>query len=103
VVVREPVRRAGQQVRGGGGDDDQVGLLAEPHVRHLVHVGPDVGAHGLAGQGRPGGGADELEGSARGDDGDVVAGLGQPPEELDGLVGGDAAGHAEDDAAHGGA
>ncbi len=41
-VVGEAVRRLGQQVGGGGRDDDQVGLLPEAHVRHLVHVGPDV-------------------------------------------------------------
>ena len=58
-VVGQAVRGPGQQVGGGRGDDDQVGLLAEPDVRHLVDVGPDVGGDRLAGQRRPGGGADE--------------------------------------------
>ena len=39
-VVGEPVRGAGQQVGGGRGDDDEVGGLADPHVRHLVDVVP---------------------------------------------------------------
>ena len=35
-VVGQPVGGAGQQVGGGRGDDDEVGLAAEPDVRHLV-------------------------------------------------------------------
>ena len=42
-VVGEAVRGPGQQVGGGRGDEDEVGLLAEPDVRDLVDVVPDVG------------------------------------------------------------
>ena len=97
-VVGEAVGGLGQQVGGGGGDDDEVGRLADPHVRDGVDVVPGVGGGGLPGQGRPGGRADELQRARRRDDADVVAGLGQLPQQLDRLVGGDAARDAEDDA-----
>ena len=58
-VVGQPVRGLGEQVGGGRGDHDEVGGLADPHVRDLVHVVPDLGGDGLAGQRGPGGGADE--------------------------------------------
>ena len=81
-----------------GRDHDQVGRLADPDVRHLVDVGPDVGGDRLAGQRRPGGGADELQRGGGRDDGHVVAGLGEPAQQLAGLVGRDAAGDPENDA-----
>ena len=56
-VVGQPVRRLGQQVGRGGGDHDEVGGLADADVRDLVHVVPDLGRDGLAGQGGPGVGA----------------------------------------------
>ena len=59
-VVGQAVRGPGQQVGGGRGDDDEVGRLADPDVRDLVHVVPHLGGDRLAGQRRPGGGADEL-------------------------------------------
>ena len=72
--------------------------LADPHVRHLVDVVPDVGGDRVAGQRRPGRRADELAARrAVGHDPDVVAALGEQPEQLAGLVGGDAAADAEDD------
>ena len=42
-----------EQVGGRGRDHDQVGLLPDPHVRHLVHVGPHLGGDRLARRGRP--------------------------------------------------
>ena len=68
---------AGQQVGGRRGDDDEVGLLADPHVRHLVDVGPHVGGDGVARQRLEGGRADEVQRAGRGDDADVVPGLGE--------------------------
>ncbi len=59
-------------------------------------------ATGLPGQGRPGGRPDEAERCVRGHDGDVGAGLAQAAQDLAGLVGGNAAGHAEDDLRRGG-
>ena len=38
----------GQQVGGGRGDDDQVGLLADPDMRHLGDVGEHAGVHRVA-------------------------------------------------------
>ena len=99
-VVGQAMRGAGQQVGGGGRDHDELGLLAEPHVRDLVDVGPDVVGDGPAGQGSPGRGADEAQGRPGGDDGHLVTALGQLAEQLHRLVRRDASGDAQDDAAH---
>ena len=96
-VVGQPVRGLGHQVGGRRGHHDQVGVLADPDVRHLVDVAPHLGGDRLAGQRRPGRGADELERGRGRHDGDVVAGLGEPAQQLAGLVRRDPAGHAEDD------
>ena len=96
-VVGLAGRGAREQVGGRGGHDDEVGLLADPHVRNLGDVRPDVGVHRLAGQRRPGGLAHEVQGGCRRHDRHVVAGLGEQPQERAGLVRRDAPGHAEDD------
>ena len=59
-VVGQAVRGLGEQVGRGRRDHDQVGGLADRDVRHLVDVVPDLGGHRMAGQRRPGVGADEL-------------------------------------------
>ena len=94
-VVGEAGRRPGEQVGCGGGDDHQVGLLADPHVRDLVDVVPDLGRDRVPGQGRPGRGSDELQRSTGRHDADVVAALGEPPEQVGHLVGRDPAPDAE--------
>ncbi len=68
---------AGQQVRGGGRDDDEVGFLPDPDMRHLVDVVPNAGVTGLPGQRLEGRGADEPQRGLGGNDADVVAGLGE--------------------------
>ena len=60
-VVGQAVRRAGEQVGGRRCDHDHVGLLADVDVGHGVDVGPHVGGDGLARQGGPRRGADELQ------------------------------------------
>ena len=67
-VVGQAVRGLGQQVGGRRRDHDEVGLLPDPHVRHLVDVGPHVGGDRLARQRRPGGRADELQRGGGGHD-----------------------------------
>ena len=94
-VVGQAVGGLGQHVRGGRRDHDEVGLLPDPDVRHLVDVGPDVVADRLAGQRRPGGGAHEPQRGRGGHDRDVVPGLGEAPQQLAGLVGRDAAADAQ--------
>ena len=90
-VVGEAVGRPGEQVGGGGGDDDQVGGLPDPYVRHLVDIGPDLGGDGVPGERRPGRRADELKRRGGRYDPYVMAGLGQPPQQLARLVRGDPA------------
>ena len=51
----------GEQVRGSGRDDDEVGFLPDADVRHLVDVIPDAGVDGIAGQRLERGGADEAQ------------------------------------------
>lgn len=96
-VVREAVGGLGEHVGGGGGDDDEVGGLADADVRHLVDGLPHLGRDGVAGECGPGGLADEVEGRVGGDDPDVVAGLGEPAQQLTRLVGGDATADTQDD------
>ena len=96
-VVGQAVRGLGQQVGGRRRDHDQVGRLADPDVRDLVDVLPHLGGDRLAGQRRPGRGAHEVQRRSGGYDGDVVAGLGEPAQQLRGLVGRDASGDPEDD------
>lgn len=96
-VVGQSVGRLGEHVGGGRGDDDQVGVLADAHVRDLVDVVPDLGGDGVAGQGGPGGGAHEVQCGGGGDDPDIVPGLGESAQQLTGLVRGDAAADPQND------
>ena len=65
-----------------------IGVSGSSHSRVL---------HGLAGERRQGGGAEEVLGTLRHDRHDVGAGVDETPADLDGLVGSDAPGDAEDD------
>ena len=94
-VVGAAVRGPRQQVGRRRRDHDQVGLLAQLHVRHRRDVGEDPGVHGLAGERLERGGADELQRRRGGQHPHGVPGLGEPPQQLAGLVGGDAARHPE--------
>ena len=100
-VVGHAVRGLGHQVGRRRRDHDQVGGLPDPDVRHLVHVVPHLGGDGLAGQRGPRGGADEPQRRGGRDDGHVVTGLGEPPQQLAGLVRRDASGDPEDDGSQG--
>jgi len=97
-VVRAAGSGPGQQVGGGGGDEDQVGFLAEADVRHLVHAFPGGRRHRLAGQRGPRRRADKMQRIHGRHDPDLMPGFGKPPQELTGLIGGDPGTHAEDDA-----
>ena len=92
---------AGQQVGGGRGDDDEVGVLPDAHVRDLGDVGPDVGGDRVAGQRLEGGRADEVQRAGRRDDADVVPGLGERAQHEGGLVGGHSPAHTQHDRRHG--
>ena len=69
-VVGQAVRGLGQQVGGGRRDHDEVGRLADPDVRHLVHVVQTSVGDRLAGQGGPGRRADEAQRGRGGHDPD---------------------------------
>ena len=49
-IVGAAVRGSRHQVGGRRGDDDEIGVLAEAHMRHLRDVGEDTRVHGVAGQ-----------------------------------------------------
>ena len=97
-VTRDPRRVRAEHPGRRRRDHDQVGLLTQPGVRDGVGVVPQRCVRRLAGQGRERGGADEALGAAGEDGHDVGAGIDQAATDLDGLVGGDAPGDAEDHA-----
>src|SRR5262249_31777452 len=75
-VVGQAVRGPGEQVGGGRRDHHEVGVAAQLDVRYLVDVGPDLVGNRLAGQGRPGGRADEAQRGGGRHDAYPVPGLG---------------------------
>ncbi len=64
-----------------------------------AHLGEHPGLHGIAGERLEGGAPDEFEGGLRRDDPHVVSALGEGTDQCAGLVGGDATGDTDDDAA----
>ena len=84
-----------------GATIDELGRPAELHVRHFGGIGPDVGRDAVVRERFPRRRADELQRRCSGDDGDVVAGLGQLAQQVGGLVRGDTAGDTQDDPLHG--
>ena len=98
-VVRQSVRELGDDVRGRGRDEQQVGIVRQFDVRGLpafllvVEISHDgMPRHGLEGQRR-----DEPQRVRRHGDMDAATGLGQQAGEVNGLVRGDGTGHAEHD------
>jgi hypothetical protein len=97
-VVAEPERQPGQRVGRGGRDDEQIGLFRQGQVKHLLMRGEQVGGHRLAGQHFKGQRGHELRRGLRHDNGHVGAFPQQRAQQFDRLVGGDAAGDAQQDA-----
>ena len=97
-VGRQPGGVGADQPGRRRGDDHEVGLLTEPGVRDRVGAVPQVGLHRLAGQRAERRAAEEALGALRHHRDDVGAGVDEAAADLDGLVGGDPPGHAEDDA-----
>ena len=75
----------------------QVGTTAEIGVRDRHIVAEHLDAGGLGGESRKGRRPDKARGARGEDRHDVRTGIDQAPAELDRLVGGDAARHAEHD------
>ena len=90
-VVGEPVRELGQRVRRARRDDEQVGAR-EMEIDVVPRRPPGERPERL--------GRDEALGAGRDERHDVVAVLDEQPAQLARLVGGDATGHAEQDAGH---
>src|SRR5690606_16650762 len=88
-VVRSSVSCPGQKIGGGGSDYDEIRLLTEPHVRHLLNIGEDSRAHWLPRQRFERRRANELQRRLGRHHPNPVARLGQPAKDLAGLVRGD--------------
>ena len=90
-VVRDPLRELRERVRGARRDDEQVGVL-EVWIQILARGPPRERVERLRG--------DELLRAAGDERHDVVPRLDEQPRQLAGLVGGDAAGDAEENTGH---
>jgi hypothetical protein len=90
-VVGEPVRELGERVRRARRDDQQVGAR---------EVEVDVVPRRTARERSKRLGGDEPLGVGRDEGNDLVALLDEQPAQLARLVGGDAAGHPQEDAGH---
>ena len=88
----------GNDVGGGGGDDEKVGPSGDADVLRIgMVIGlPDAGEHGLAGEGSEGGWADELGRSIGHQHADIRALLSEAADKGSDFVTGDAAGEAHD-------
>ena len=86
------------QVRGGRSHDDQVGLLPQADVLHLVHGVKNIGGHRLARESLEGGGTHEVQCRAGGNHPHLVAALGEVADQMSGLIRSNAAPYADDDA-----
>ena len=98
-IVGDPVRELADDIRRGGRDEQQIDCRRERDVLDVgIHaprklVGDDVAARDRLEGDR----ADELRRGVRHDRDDFVATFLQPARHFDGLVGANAAGHAESD------
>ena len=96
-IVGQPCGGLREEVRGGGRDDDEIGLLAERDVPHLRDVVVHRGGDGVTADGFPRGSPDESERVLGRDDVHLVTVEHERPDEMHRLVRGDAAGDPHDD------
>ena len=97
-VIGATGRDPGQQVRRGGGHHDQVGPLPHRDVLDGGGILEQAAAHRAPGDRGERRGTDEAQRGLRGEGADLVPGLPQETDDEGRLVGGDGAGHADDDA-----
>ncbi len=98
-IIGLPVREFRNRVRRRRGDDQQIGFLAQLHVRHMLIVPPQIGI-GQRRSSRHGGERHRPHELRRGlgqDHIDLRAGLRQLAGEIGHLVRGNSAAHAEND------
>ena len=96
-IVRSARCEPCQQIRGGGGDDDEVGLLTDADMLHLIDAVEYIGRYRVSRQSLERRGTDEVQrGSGRNDPNGISA-FGEPPDDVARLVGGDATGDTEHD------
>jgi hypothetical protein len=101
-IVGEAVGHGGEDVRGGGGDEEQIGLVGELDVAGLpaFFFGKEIGDDRILAQRAQGERRDEFERGFRQHTRHAMAGLGELAGEVRRLVGRDGTGDAEDDAGH---
>ncbi len=99
-IVGEARRHLGQKVGSRGRDDDEVRILGQAQMPHLALVGEgeEVVVDALAGQRRRRERGHEARGCGRHDDADRGAALAQAADEVEPLIGGDAARDHQQDA-----
>ena len=98
-VVGSTRGKPGHEIRSGRCDNDSVRLLPQSNVLNFVDGIEDGRRHRLARQGLKGSRAHEVERRRSGHHAHLVAVLLEVTNEVAGLVGGDAAAHADEDAA----
>ena len=96
-VVGQAGRGFGEQVRRGGSDDDEVGLLTQGYMTDIGNVLPHCGADRVAGKRLPRRSAHEAEGGLGRDDGDIRSRLCEETHHMSGLVRRDSPAHPHDD------
>ncbi len=92
-VVGDAVGELRDDVRGGRGDDEEVGPVGEIDVARMpaLFLVVEIGGDGMPREDLQGQGRDELLRVLRHDDADLVTAFDEPAREIGGLVGGDRA------------
>ncbi len=93
-IVGQAMRHLGQQIGGGGRHHHQIGVARQIDMRHAVIVvgREQILGHGLAGQGGEGQGGDEALGRRGQQAAHRSAAVAEPADQIETLIGGDAAG-----------
>ena len=99
-VVRHPCRHAGEQIGGGGRDDDQIGLARQADMPHLALVGerPQIAIGLVLAEGGDRERRDELLRRRGQDAAHRRPALAQPADEVKALIGRDATGNDQKNA-----
>ncbi len=99
-IVRQPICHLGEQIGGRGRDQHEVAIARKPDMADILFVlsGKQIGENVIGGEGTDGKRRDELLGARRHDGAYARAALAQPADQVEALIGRDAAGDDEKDA-----